>query len=663
MSGPRPPRSSPPPRFAAWILARFTRYDEEFSVRGDLAEEYIERLQTAGRFRANRWYRRQALFAAGSYFSLSIQRGVDMFKNIVKIALRNMARYKMYSLINLIGLAVGLALSFFIVLFVRYEFSYDGFHERPEDIHRIITRQIGNVYQGTDWWAVSPAYLAETMKKEFPDVELAARLTMRHGVFRNGDNLFLENNVFFADPDFLRIFKIPVLEGEGPEALQEPFTIWLSQDMARKYFGSENPVGKTILYENRFPFRIAGIVANAPMPSHLRYDFVASLTSMPTIYGGDFGRVFLTRKGSLDFTTYLRLRSGADTAALEAQLLRLAERDDDPGRRKNRYALQPLGRIHLFSRFNFDVSAYPGDIRTVQILSAIGLVILLVACFNFVNLFTARSATRAKEIGVRKVLGSERKDLRLQFFGEAFLFTVMASGAAVLIVRLLLPLFNSLVGKTIAFSLLFRPGMLLAGGAIVMIVAVLSGAYPALLLSSWSPIPILKGAAPSGGRKTSVLRNGIVCAQFTASIVLLACTFIIGAQMTYLRNKDLGYAKDQILTLRVSEDALIKNPEPFRDEVLKNPGVLDFTGSDVLPSYIGSGGPIQQEDGRDYRLLSGPRRRSFPGFLRPDSFTGTELLFRPSRRRERCGDRERNGRPGARLDGSHRKAASDRRRA
>lgn len=522
-----------------------------------------------------------------------------MLRNFMKIAFRNMARYKLYSLINLAGLAAGLALGFFVVLFARYELSYDAFHERPGDIYRVISRQIGNVYQGTDWWAVSPAVLAGAMKSEFPEVELACRVTSRGGVFRNGDRLFRESRIFFADPDFLKIFRVPILDGAPADTLREPLTIWLTMDSARKYFGRENPVGKTLLYDNRFSFRVAGVVADAPQPSHLQFDFIASLSSLPEIYGGEFGRVFLTRTSSLDFTTYFRLRRGTDPTALEGRLLDLAKTYDQPGKRQNRFAIQPLGKIHLFSRFNFDLAEKNGDIRTVYLLSAIGLVILLVACFNFVNLFTARSATRAKEIGVRKVLGSERRDLRLQFFSEAFLFTGLASVAAVLLVRLLLPLFNSLAGTDMDLSMLARPGMLLAGGAIILGVAILSGAYPAFLLSSWSPVPILKGAAPSGGGKASRLRNVMVCAQFAASIGLLASTFIIQAQMRFIREKDLGFARDQIINLRVSEPSLVQNAAVFREEALKNPGVLDFTGSDVLPSSIGGGGPQKMEDGRE----------------------------------------------------------------
>ncbi|MBN1939174.1 MAG: ABC transporter permease [Candidatus Aminicenantes bacterium] len=608
----RPERQISPPRRAARLLARLGRYDEEYAVRGDLDEEFAERFRDSGRRRAVRWYRKQAFFALASYLRISVRSGADMLKNFVKIAFRNMARYKLYSLINLAGLAVGLALGLFVVLYARYELSYDGAHDRPGDIYRVISRQIGNVYQGTDWWAVSPAVLAGAMKSEFPDVELACRVTSRGGVFRNGDKLFRESRIFFVDPDFLKIFRVPILDGAPADTLREPFTIWLTMNSARKYFGRENPVGKTLLYDNRFPFRVAGVIANSPEPSHLRFDFVASLTSMPEIYGGEFGREYLSRTLSLDFTTYVRLRQGADPAALEGQLLELAKRYDDPGFRQNRYALQPLGKIHLFSRYNFDLAEKNGDIRTVYLLSAIGLVILLVACFNFVNLFTARSATRAKEIGVRKVLGSERRGLRLQFFSEAFLFTGLASIAAVLLVRLLLPLFNALAGTDIDFAMLVRPGMLLAGSAIILCVAILSGAYPAFVLSSWSPVPILKGAAPSGGGKSSRLRNAMVCAQFAASIALLASTFIILAQMKFIREKDLGFSKDQIITLRVSEPSLVQNAEAFREEALKNPGVLDLTGSDVLPSYIGGGGPKKMEDNRelvfyrargDYRFL------------------------------------------------------------
>jgi putative ABC transport system permease protein len=601
------PVSTPPPappRLARRLLSRLTRYDEEFAVQGDLAEEFVERSRTSGYARAAFWYRRQVFFAAASYVLYSIQIGVDMFNNIMKIALRTMAKFKFYTLINLLGLAVGLALSLLALLYVRYEFSFDDFHERPQDIYRIVSHQSNNVYQGNSMWARSPAFLGETMKREFPEVELAARVSDQGATLRVGEKVFLELKILCADPDFMKIFRIPVLDGQGADALAEPFTIWPTRDMARKYFGTENPVGKTILYDNKFLFRVAGVVENCSVHSHLGFDFIASLTSLPEIFGGDYGKAWLQRTGSLDFTTYIRLRPGADPAALEKNLPSLQKKFENPSEMppemRNRFFLQPLRRVHLYSQFNFDIASNTGDIRTVTLITAIGFVILLIACFNFMNLSTARSAVRAKEIGVRKVLGSERKDLRLQFFGESLLFSVLSAGMAVLMVKLLLPAFNALLGRTIEFSLLARPDVILSGGAIVLFVALVSGAYPAFLLSSWSPVPILKGAAQSGGRKTSVLRNALVCFQFTASIALLACTFVINAQMRFVRDKNLGFAKDHILSFFVREGTLQKNTDAFRAEILNNPRVLDFTTSQVLPSYIGSGGPQKMNDGREF---------------------------------------------------------------
>ena len=571
----RSPSASPaPPRFARRLLSRLRRYDEEFSLQGDLSEEFVERARESGRFRAGLWFRRQALFALGSSVTYSIQLGVEMLKNVMKIALRTMRRFKFYSLINLLGLSVGLAVILLALLYVRYETSYDDFHDRPQDIYRIVTRQLGNVYQGTDWWAVSPAILGESMKEALPDVEIAARVRDWGALLRNGDRVFREM-VLFADPDFFKIFGVRVAAGDPAKALEEPFTIWPTREMARKYFGSEDPVGKTILYENKLPFRVAGVLENYPDRSHLKIDFVASLSSAPQILTAAFGesqeyaQAFLHRSGSLDFTTYVRLRPGTDPAEVERRLPDVQKRFEEatptgmPGLR-NVFSLQPLSRIHLHSRFNFDISGSNGDIRTVRLIAAIGFLILLIACFNFMNLATARSALRAKEIGVRKVLGSGRKELRFQFFGESLLFALMASVLAVPMVILSLPVFNRLLGRTIGLGLLARADVLLAGVGILLFVAFVSGAYPALLLSSWSPVPILKGAAQSGGRKSAALRNAMVCIQFAASIALLAGTFVVNGQMRFIRNKDLGFQRDHILTVVAQNDSLRGNPQPFR---------------------------------------------------------------------------------------------------
>ena len=542
----------------------------------------------------------------------SIQIGVAMFKNVLKIAFRTMLRFKLYSMINLIGLSVGLAVSLLALLYVRYETSYDDFHERPEDIYRIVTRQLGNVYQGTDWWARSPAILGESMKAEIPGVELAARVAIWGGLVRNGDKAFMEQRILFADPDFFKIFRVRIAAGDPAKALEELLTVWPTRETARKYFGVEDPVGRTLLYRNKFSLRVAGVVEEFPDGSHLDFDFVAPISLIPEIIGGDNGKAYLHRSGSLDFTTYVKLRPGTGRAVVE-RLLPVVQgkfesatpKGGAPGMR-NVYSLQPLSRIHLHSRFNFDISKSNGDIRTVQLIAAIGFLILLIACFNFMNLATARSAVRAKEIGVRKVLGSGRKELRFQFFGESLLFALMAGGLAVPLVVLSLPLFDRLLGRAIDISLLARGDVLLAGVGIVLFVAFVSGAYPALLLSSWSPVPILKGAAQSGGRRSTALRNGLVCLQFAASIALLAGTFVVTGQMRYIEAKDLGFQKEHILGAVAVFSPGLANPEPFRNEILKNPRVLDFTSAGIDPLYIGGGGPQKLADGRElvfYRAM------------------------------------------------------------
>ncbi len=531
-----------------------------------------------------------------------------MLKNVMKVALRTMRRFKFYSLINLLGLSVGLAVSLLALLYIRYETSYDDFHERPEDVYRIVTRQLGNVYQGTDWWAVSPAILGESMKASLPEVELAARVKDWGALLRSGDRAFREM-VLFADPDFFKIFRLRVAAGDPAKALEEPLTIWPTREMARKYFGSEDPVGKTLLFENQLAFRVAGVLEDYPHHSHLKIDFVASMSSAPQALEAngeprDYAKVFLHRSGSLDFTTYVRLRPGADPDEVERRLpavqkdFEAATPTGMPGLR-NVYSLQPLPQIHLYSRFNFEISGSNGDVRTVRLVAAIGFLILLIACFNFMNLATARSATRAKEIGVRKVLGSGRKELRFQFFGESLLFTLMACVLAVPMVFLALPVFNRLLGNTIGLALLARADVVLAGAGIILFVAFVSGAYPALLLSSWSPVPILKGAAQSGGRKSAALRNTMVCIQFAASIALLAGTFVVNGQMRFIRNKDLGFQRDHILSVIAQSESLRVNPEGFRNEILKNPRVLDFAAGGVTPRYIGSGGPQKLADGRE----------------------------------------------------------------
>ncbi len=510
-----------------------------------------------------------------------------MFKNYLKIAARNLLKHKVYSLINVLGLAIGMACCILILLYVQHELSYDRHHEKADQIYRVAAdlKFGGNHFQ----LAVAPAPLAETLVRDFPEVMAAARFRDYGSalVKKSGEQNFKEERVIFADNAVFDIFTIPMLAGDPKTALLAPNTLVINQSTAQKYFGKSDPLGQTLIFDHTEAYKITGVIADMPENSHFHFDLMASLA------GSEEGKSDMW--GGNNFATYLLLKSGADPAALQAKFPAMIEKYLGPQvqqllgstmaelRKSGNYAnyyLQPLRDIHLHSDLSVELEPN-GNIKYVYIFSAIAFFILLIACINFMNLATARSANRAKEVGIRKVVGSYRRQLVGQFLAESLFLSVIALALALVLVELILPAFNHLAEKSLQTFYFGNWPLLVALLGITLLVGVIAGSYPAFLLSSFKPVSVLKSAKFAGAR-SSRLRSVLVVFQFAASVILIVGTLIIKEQLHYIQSKSLGFNKEQVLVLHDAY-ALQEKLEAFKNEALRNSSIVSATVSGYLP--------------------------------------------------------------------------------
>jgi len=509
-----------------------------------------------------------------------------MLKNYFKTAFRNLLRNKFYTLINIAGLAIGLATCFLIILYVLDELSYDKYNVNANRIYRVNNEvKFGDNYFDM---AVSPALLGSTMVRDFPEVQQYTRLRW-YGSFlvKKGNENIQEGRVGFADSTLFDVFSLPVIEGDPKTALVEPHSLVITEKIAKKYFNTTDVVGKPMLINDTGNYKVTAVIKNIPVQSHFNFDIFVPMREN----NGANDDNWLSE----NWNTYILLKKDADPKKLESQLNAFMEKYTAPllqsvvhqsmdefkkGGGYIRASFTPLLGIHLHSNKTEEIDSN-GSAQYVYIFSAIALLILLIACVNFMNLSTARSSNRAKEVGVRKVLGSLKKNLVQQFLTESILISLIALVLAIVISWLLLPYFNQLAGKSIHLSSLFQPTMILSLIVLMIIVGLLAGSYPAFFLSSFQPIAVLKGKLSTGFRR-SWLRNALVVFQFVISIVLIFGTIVIYNQLNYIHKKDIGFNRNQVLTINHT-DALGSQAITFRNELLQISGVQNATMSGFLP--------------------------------------------------------------------------------
>ena len=564
-----------PPRLAAWILRHTACVSEEISLFGDFEEEYRRRAAEHSPAKALLWYLRQILISLPSFIQNSVYWSTIMFQNYLKIALRTLKTHKTYSFINVTGLAIGIACSILMLMWVQDELSYDRFHQNSGELHRILLDSQG---ASATHEAVSPPILARKMREEFPEVVNATRMTI-HGqmLFAYEDKTLYAENGLLTDPSFFEMFDFPFIQGDPETALMELRSLVLTEELAEKYFGKSDPLGKTITINNRTDYKVTGVIADIPTNSHMQFDFVR-----PFELFREAGRD-LESWSDVSFYTYVQLQKGASIQAVNDKLKVMIEKEDPA---HNLYYLQPLSRIHLHSNFNFDFAGH-GNILYVYIFTATALFILFIACINFMNLATARSGIRAKEVGMRKVVGAKKSDIIKQFFGESLLSSLLALVYAVGLILLMLPAFNKLSGKDLAFDLPGNTGLILGFLAVAALTGLLSGSYPALFLSSFQPIKVLRGSLLTGNRGAR-FRKTLVVTQFSLTIILIIGTLVVHSQLSHIRNQNLGYDKEHVVVLPLRGE-IAKNFESFKTELLQHADILNVTSSSSLPTHIGSG--------------------------------------------------------------------------
>ncbi len=494
-----------------------------------------------------------------------------MLKNYLKIALRNIRRQKGYSFINIAGLAIGMACCILILLWVQDELSYDRFHENAGDIYRVI-QDIKFADHDTTW-AITQGPLGPSLKADFPEIINATRITGRGFRLTYGDKSF-DEALRMADGSIFEMFTFPLVKGDPATALSDPHSIVITEEMAEKYFGEEDPLGKTIKADNQWDFQVTGILKKVPRNSHLQFDFL-----IPFIFGRELNYTVDNWRNS-QFRTYVQLKNGVPVQEVIQKISGYLY--EKPTLEKDaKLNLQPLTRIHLYSNYEFD-SAH-GDITYVTIFSIIAFFILFIACINFMNLATAKSGNRAKEVGMRKVAGAHKTDIVRQFYGESILLAFIALLVALTIVWLLLPTFNNLAAKELSMGVSGNIVVLLGLLGITLLTGVISGSYPALFLSAFQPVKILKGSLQSGS-KGSVFRKILVVFQFALTILLIVCTIVVYNQLNYMRNMKLGYNKEYMIYKGMRGDVRAKF-DSVKNELLQNPNILGVTASSSVPTY------------------------------------------------------------------------------
>lgn len=504
-----------------------------------------------------------------------------MFGNYLKIAFRNILKHKGYSAVIIAGLALGLACCIYILIYVQFHLGVDGYHDDIDRVYRVLVSQ----KTASHHEIARSCYplMAQALKEKFPEVEYSVNINAGWEEYVScGDRMFREQGLYHSNPDILKVFRIPFVRGNPGTALTRPKTAVLSRDMAAKCFDARDPIGKTLTVGDT-EYEITGIIENPPDNTQFKYNIIMS---WETVKNHELFRDW--RPGILATSTFVKLKPGTDAKAFEQKIHRLpheymAEALEKKGT-TSRLLLQPVkdGYLH---------SITPGGIKGTRVLnyiyifSAVGILILLIACMNFMNLATARSANRAGEVGVRKVVGAERSQLVWQFLSESVVVTLMAFAVAVLLVELLFPFFNQLAGFRLSYKYLLQPGVLLGLFILFVFVSAAAGMYPAVFLSAFKPAAVLKGVLRRGSRGAG-MRRVLVMLQFVISIVMLVATISIYNQISFMKSQPLGFEKEQKMVVVLKNWGMVENKyEAIKNEFLGHPGIIDATASSGVPGY------------------------------------------------------------------------------
>ncbi len=501
-----------------------------------------------------------------------------MINNYLKIAIRNLLRKKGYTLINILGLAIGIGCAVFTLLYVQYQLSYDWYNTKADRIYRVVNHMdLPGPSPVHANFCTTPPTLAPFLKADYPQVERTVRLlTNWHAAtIRCGDKNIYDNFVFYADSTFFNVFTFHFITGDSKTALDEPNSVVLTKSMADKLFGDVNPVGKVIVFNNHGDYKITGVINDVPHNSHFHFDLLVSLNTVASTlehWGWGMNPVY----------TYVLLRKGADVKKLGSEISDLYYRNTGDNTVTYTYALQPLTSIHLYSHRQFEIEPN-GDPAYVFILPLIALLVLLIACFNYINLTTARFTTRAKEVAVRRVTGAEPWEIVFEFLTESTVLALVAFLIAVSALELFLPAINRLTGSYLSLSIFSSPWQSTELLGLVVLTGVVAGAYPGIFYSRFSPSLIVRKSTNVGGTNIS-LRKVLVVFQFAISASLIISAIVISEQMSYVRHKNIGYNRNGVIVIPLNNNATLSSIESFRNRLLENPDVVNAALSSTLPT-------------------------------------------------------------------------------
>ncbi|QHT70430.1 FtsX-like permease family protein [Rhodocytophaga rosea] len=505
-----------------------------------------------------------------------------MLKNYVTIALRTLWNNKVYSFLNMVGLAVGLAAGILMLLWVQDELSYDSFHSKTAQIYKLVANF--DVSGKKETWSTTPAPIAIFGKREVPEIADAVRIQTDWNarVFEFGDKSFIEKKGAYADAGVFNIFDFPLIAGNPRNLFPNNRSIVITQKFAAKYFGNDAPIGKTIRMDKKDSYTVSGLIADIPANSSIQYEWFVPFSILDEQYNKQYQPNGLEGDwGNYNYSTFFLLKEKTSPVVVAKKLTKIhASNQKEANEETFSYGMNPLSQLRLY---NDDGSE--GSIKTVRIFTIVAIVILLIACINYVNLATARATKRAKEVSVRKIVGAQLSQVFGQFMGESILLFSLALFLAILLISAVVPVYNEISGKTLEFSL-SNPTILLVLGATMLGTIIVAGIYPALLLSSFKPVQALKGKFTIGG-STTLFRKILVVTQFSMSIILIISTLLIGEQLTFMREKELGYDKDNVFAFGLRGEMYGKK-DAIKSELIKQAGVTGVSFSNGYIVSLGS---------------------------------------------------------------------------
>jgi putative ABC transport system permease protein len=580
-----------PPRLAWWLFRKFIPLYERKYLWEAMLEVFEERYRAKSKGAAWLWFWAQFLRSLPDLLSNSLYWSVQMIKNYTKITFRNLKKHKFYSFINITGLAIGIACCLIIFLWVQNELGYDRFHENAGELYRIVQESP----QGDKVFhiSVTPSALGPLLKERYPEIVRTARHTLTH-LDLGREEIHFRESAALVDGSFLQMFSFTMLEGNPQAALEDPYSIVISEEMREKYFVREDALGKTLRVSDSLDLNVTGVFEDIPKNSHLQFDCL-----LPFKLLGESGHD-MNDWGNNNYSTYVQLTKNASSQEVESKISGIIQ--EHVPRSSATLHLQPIVRIHLYALGGGGLITY------IYIFSGMAIFILLIACINYMNLSTARSANRAREVGIRQVVGANRVQLIKQFMGESVFYAFIALIIGLALVHLLLPLLSQLAGKPLSLDYSARMILVLIG--LTLFTGLLAGVYPAFVLSSFQAIGVLKGSLKSRGGRV-LFRRVLVVTQFSLSIFLITGTLFVYRQMDFMMNRELGYNKENIVCVPM-RGQLYRNYQVFKTRLLENPSIISMTRANTTPD-------IKQSSISDYGI-------TWDGRAESDNFQGINIM-------------------------------------